>query len=207
MKDFKIAVVILGRPGSGKDTQADLLAKKFGLIHIISSRLIERALKSRAKGIKLEGKVYNLARERRLQESGLLNTPAFVSSLVKSEIKAAAARGRGLVMSGSPRTLAEYKAEWPLLEKLYGKNLHAFDVAIGQKEVYKRNLKRRRKDLPELDTEKIIKKRLAVFTKQTWPVIKLLKSKKLIADIDGERPIKTIHQDILCRLQSKQKKK
>ncbi len=121
MKDFKIAVVILGRPGSGKDTQADLLAKKFGLIHIISSRLIERALKSRAKGIKLEGKVYNLARERRLQESGLLNTPAFVSSLVKSEIKAAAARGRGLVMSGSPRTLAEYKAEWPLLEKLYRK--------------------------------------------------------------------------------------
>ena len=36
-----IAIVVLGRPGSGKDTQAELLAKKFGLVHIVSSKIIE----------------------------------------------------------------------------------------------------------------------------------------------------------------------
>jgi len=55
-----IAIILLGRPGSGKDTQAELLAKKFGLIHIISSKLIEKVLKSRRKSVKLEGKIYNL---------------------------------------------------------------------------------------------------------------------------------------------------
>mgnify|MGYP001617372441 CR=1 FL=1 len=58
MKTFKknIAIILLGRPGSGKDTQAELLAKKFGLVHIISSKLIEKVLKSRKKALRLKEK-------------------------------------------------------------------------------------------------------------------------------------------------------
>ncbi len=198
MRAFKIAIIFLGRPGSGKDTQAELLAKKFGLVHIISSKIIEKVLESPESRVKLEGKIYNLEKERYLQRrSGLLNTPAFVSALIKSEIKSAAYRGRGVVMSGSLRTLRELKDELPLLNKLYGKNVYIFHIKIGPKEVYIRNLKRHRKDLPELDTRKIIKKRLLVFNDETLLVIKKLKSKKLIIDINGEQKIMEIHKDIL----------
>ncbi|MDP3143034.1 MAG: hypothetical protein Q8N14_03685, partial [Candidatus Omnitrophota bacterium] len=75
------------------------------------------------------------------------------------------------------------------------------------------NLKRKRKDLPELDTKKVIAKRLRVFNRDTWPVIKLLKKQKRIADINGEQKIMKIHKDILqaldkiWRSQSKLKKK
>jgi len=214
MRASKIAIILLGRPGSGKDTQAELLAKKFGLVHIISSKLIEKVLKSRKKNVKLEGKIYNLEKERYLQRrSGLLNTPVFVSTLVKSEIKSIARRGKGIVVSGSLRTLIELKDELPLVNKLYGKNVYIFHVKISPKEVYIRNLKRQRKDLPELDTRKIITKRLEAFNRYTWPVIKLLKKQKRIIDINGEQPIMKIHQDILKILenlwlsQSKQKKK
>jgi len=203
MRVSKIAIIILGRPGSGKDTQAELLAKKFGLIHIISSKLIEKVLKSREKSVKLEGKIYNLEKERRLQRSGFLNTPEFVSALIKSEIKSAAYRNKSIVMSGSPRTLRELRDELPLLNKLYGKNVYIFHVKIGPKEVYVRNLKRHRKDLPELDTRKIIKKRLETFNRYTWPVIKLLKKQKRIIDINGEQKIMKIHKDILKILLSK----
>lgn len=67
--------------------------------------------------------------------------------------------------------------------------------------------------MPELDTRKMIKKRLLVFNWETLPVIKYLKSKKLIIDINGEQKIMKIHQDILeilkniWKLQSKAKKK
>lgn len=198
---FKIAIIILGRPGSGKDTQAELLAKKFGLVHIISSKIIEKALASKAKSIKLERKIYNIEKERRLQGSGYLNTPTFVSALMKNEIKKTANRASGIIMSGSPRTLREFKEETPMLQKLYGKNnIYFFHVRISPKEVYVRNLKRHRKDLPELDSRKIIKKRLAVFTRDTWPVIELLKKQKRIIGINGEQPIIKIHRDIVAAL-------
>lgn len=188
MKAFRAAIIFLGRPGSGKDTQAELLVKKFGLVHIVSSNLIKAALK---------GKGANVEKERRLQKSGFLNTSKFVSALVRTKIKSLAGRGKGIIMSGSPRTLIELKDELPLLKKLYGGNTYFFHVAISPKEVYARNLKRHRKDFPELDTRKVIKKRLAVFNRETLPVIKYLKSKKLIFDINGEQPIAKIHRDIL----------
>src|SRR3989344_5078913 len=197
MKPFKIAISLLGRPGSGKDTQAELLAKKFGLTHIISSKIIEKTLKSKLENIKLEEKNYNLEKERHLQKSGALNTSAFVSVLIRSEIKSIAGRGKGIVMSGSPRTLKEIKDELPLLQKLYKNNIYFLHIKISPDEVYVRNLKRHRKDLPELDTKKIIKKRLAGFNRETAPGIKYLKSKKLIIDINGEQPIAKIHRDIL----------
>ena len=185
----EIAISILGRPGSGKDTQAELLAKKFNLVHLKSGEIIAAALKKR-KGASIE-------KERRLQENGFLNTPEFVSALMRAKIESTANRGRGIIMSGSPRTLIELKNELPLLKKLYGENVYFFHVAISPKEVYVRNLKRHRKDLPELDTREVIKKRLAVFSHETLPVIKYLKSKKLIFYINGEQPIAKIHKDIL----------
>jgi len=205
MKASKIAIILLGRPGSGKDTQAKLLAKKFWLIHIISSKLIEKVLKSREKSVKLEGKIYNLEKERHLQISGFLNTPEFVSTLIKSEIKSADYRGKGIVMSGSPRTLRELKDELPLLDKLCGKDIYFFHVIIGSKEVYARNLKRQRKDLPELDTREIIKKRLDAFNRYTLPVIRKLEREKKIIEINGEQKIMKIHKDILKILLSKLK--
>ncbi|MBU2082115.1 nucleoside monophosphate kinase [Patescibacteria group bacterium] len=189
MKAFKAAIILLGRPGSGKDTQAELLAKKFGLTHIVSSKLIKAALKKR-KGVRFE-------KERRLQKSGFLVAPKFVSILIRAKINSIAGRGKGIIMSASPRTLIELKDELPLLKKLYGENTYFFHVEISPKEVYIRNLKRHRKDFPELDTRKVIKKRLEVFNHETLPVIKYLKSKKIIFHINGEQPIAKIHRDIL----------
>ena len=189
MKGSKIAISILGRPGSGKDTQAELLAKKFNLVHLKSGEIIAVALKKR--------KGANIEKERYLQKSGSLVSPKFVSALMIEKIKSLAEHNKGIIMSGSPRTLPEIKDELPLFKKSYGKNIFFLHVAISPKEVYIRNLKRRRKDFPELDTRKVIKKRLAVFNHETLPVIKYLKSKKLIFDINGEQPIAKIHKDIL----------
>lgn len=197
MKGFKIAIIILGRPGSGKDTQAELLAKKFGLIHIISSKIIEKALKSKAKNIKLDGDIYNIEKERQNIHSGALVNFNFVAALIKSEIRKKSKNG-GLIFSASPRNLTEFKEEMPALEKIYDRNnIYFFNIAISPKEVYIRNLKRHRKDLPELDTRKVIKKRLEAFNRYTLPLIKLLKNKKKIIDINGEQSIMKIHLDIL----------
>jgi len=199
----KIVIILLGRPGSGKDTQAELLAKKFGLIHIISSKVIKKSLLSSKKNVKLEGKNYNIEKEREKQKNGSLNTFTFVAALIKNEIQKTAKAGKGLIMSGSPRSLIELKSEIPLFEEFYGlKNTYFFDVKISPKEVYIRNMKRHRKDLPELDTRSVIAKRLRVFTHDTLPAIKYLKSKKMIFEVNGEQPIEKIHWDIMKLLKN-----
>lgn len=206
MKGSKIAIILLGRPGSGKDTQAELLAKKFGLVHIVSSKIIEKALETSKKTIKIDGKIYDVEKERRHAHSGALVNLNFVAMLVSSEIKKIARSGKGFIASASPRSLTEMKTELPLIESLYGRNnLYIFNAKINPKEVYTRNLKRHRKDLPELDTIEIIKKRLAAFNKYTLPVIKYLKSQKRIIDINGEQSIMKIHLDILKSLLPKSK--
>jgi|SRR3989344_1526057 len=208
MKDFKfIAVILLGRPGSGKDTQAELLAKKFGLVHLISSKIIKNSLKGDKKEIILEGKKYDAERERKILRDGRLTTFTFVSALLKNEISKAAKRKRGIIMSASPRSKTELKEEWPLLKKFYNGSIFFIHIKISPKEVYVRNLNRHRQDLPELDTRKIINRRLKMFNHYTLPVIKLLKKNKRITEINGEQSIMKIHKDILWKLQSKLKKK
>lgn len=193
-----IAIILLGRPGSGKDTQAELLAKKFGLVHLISSAIIRKTLALKKKTVRFDGQIYDLEKEQAKQESGVLNTFTFVAALVKDEIKKIARSKKGIIFSGSPRTLVEFNEEIPLLEKLYSKNnIFFFHVWISPKEVYVRNLKRKRKDLPELDTKKVIARRLRVFNRDTWPVIKKLQKEKKIIEINGEQPILPIHKDIL----------
>ena len=195
-----IAIVILGRPGSGKDTQAELLAKKFGLVHIISSKLIKKTLVTGKNKIKIKNKIYDVEEQRRRQHNGKLVAFSFVASIVSDEITKLALKKHGIIMSGSLRSLTELKTELLILHKLYRDKVFIFHVQISPKEVYIRNLKRRREDLPELDTRKVIKKRLEAFDRYTLPVIKKLEKEKRIIKINGEQSIMKIHKDILMSL-------
>lgn len=112
----KIAVIIYGPPGSGKGTQANLLAEKLGLIHFDTGKFLESVVhdpgRAREKAVQ---------RERKLFDTGILMTPRFVLREVAQHAKKLAKAGWGIVFSGSPRTIYEVKGLMPLLEKLYGK--------------------------------------------------------------------------------------
>jgi adenylate kinase len=96
----KIAIIIFGKPGSGKTTQAKLLAENFNLIHFDTGRLLE--------GILLDPNRQNekvIQKEKKIFKSGKLNTPSFVVSEIKKGIIKIWKAGFGIIFSGSPRTL------------------------------------------------------------------------------------------------------
>src|SRR3989338_11554419 len=90
----KWVVILIGPPGSGKGTQAELLAEKFGLFHLESSKVIE----DKFNNADPEDKV--LAAEKELWESGKLVTPELVLHWVREKIKELAGYGKGVVFSG-----------------------------------------------------------------------------------------------------------
>lgn len=130
--------MLFGPPGAGKGTQASLLADKLGLIHFDTGKFLESVIYDpKRQNEKL------IKKEKKLWESGVLNTPSWVLKEVTREVKKIHEANWGIVFSGSPRTLFEAEGLLPLLEKLYGrKNLFAFILKISLIESIKRNSKR-----------------------------------------------------------------
>src|SRR3989338_5090373 len=194
----KPAIILYGPPGSGKGTQANLLASKLNLIHFDTGKFFESV-------------VYDPARQREPQvkiaqrqfETGILITPSFVLAEVKKAVTKIARAGFGVVFSGSPRTVYETERLMPVLEHLYGReNIFIFEFMLPAAYSIKRNSARlvckdcgymlltayypkvRAKACPvcggrfykrSLDKQEIIKVRLGEYANRTRPVFGILR--------------------------------
>lgn len=220
--DDKKVFILIGPPGSGKGTQAEMLADKFGLFHLESSKIIEEKIKN------AEPDDAVLQREKKLWKSGILNTPELVLRWIGDKAKEVAGEGRGIVFSGSPRTVYEAEGEIPFLEELYEKeNINIFNIGLSEEESIKRNSKRRickssRHPIPNfpefegitkcpkdgseiitraLDNPETIKVRYQEYTNRTLPIIDFLKKRGYkIMEINGEQPIEGVFNEILQEL-------
>lgn len=139
-----VAVVFYGPPGSGKGTQAQLLASKLHLFHFDTGDYLRKLLNNpKLKNDKA------VQRERKLNESGKLNTPAWVLNVVTKQVGELAKLGQSVVFSGSPRNIYEafgdetHQGLLPFLGKKYGKeNVHIFFLEIPDEVTIKRNTHR-----------------------------------------------------------------
>ena len=136
----KWAVILIGPPGSGKGTQAELLAKKFGLFHLETSKLGEEKINN-SELVKIDTEV---AEAKRLYDKGELFPPPWTVKIMVEKIRELGNGGMGLVFSGSPRTLHEAENELPILEEVYGRdNIKPIHLNLTKDESIKRNSSRR----------------------------------------------------------------
>lgn len=181
-------LIILGPQGSGKGTQAKLIAEKFKLEHISSGDLLRKeAASGSEKGI-LIGKVL---------ESGVLVPFETITELLEPAILNAV---NGFILDGTPRDTrqAEY-LDYFLTEK----NITIDKVIlleISKEESLKRLQKRAEIEGRADDTVEAINERLHIYEKETIPVIEKYKSQGNLLVIDGTPDIETIFQDIVGKL-------
>lgn len=224
---MKQVIVLIGPPGSGKGTQANLLAEKLDFYHLETSRLIEKAVteKTRKKFIEVKGKKYYFQNEKKIWEEGKLNSRSFVDFLIKERVKDVAQTKKGIIFSGSPRETEEAEVLMPSLKKLYGKsNIKVFRLDLKLEQSIWRNSHRRICELMRhpmlynketikltncpldgsklikraLDKPSIIKKRFRVYEEQTFPLVDFLKKQDFkVHSIDGEQSVADVFSDIL----------
>jgi adenylate kinase len=223
-------IIILGPPGSGKGTQAELLAEKFNLHHIETSEIIEKNFTDIKKSdfVKVGKKKYFLWQERKLRQAGKLMSPPLIFFWLKEKIKAAIKEGKGIVLSGSFKTLYEAKELTPFFKKIYGASKIKI-ILIKQKPAVSiwRNSKRKicqlmrhsilyTKETARLKTcpfdgsklihredskPSVIKGKLKEFQERTLPVVDFFKKQGLkVNEINGEQSVASVFRDVLKAL-------
>ena len=229
--DREKVIIILGSPGAGKGTQAELLSEKFNLYFWDTSRVIGKIIESAPKGAYIEAdeKKYYFKKQKELRRSGKLWQPEFLVYFAKEKIKELSGDGEGIALVGSPRTLYEAKQVIPLLKALYEiENIKVVLIEITEKEAIWRNTHRRECKLalhPVLyseetakltrcmldgsklfkradDTPKIIRVRLKEYKKRTLPLIDYFKKEGLIiVKVDGSPTPDNVFKNILKGLE------
>ncbi len=180
MKQSKSIIILLGPPGSGKGTQASILADKLGFYYFETSKIIEEKVMNAAKNDieVVNGKEYSLLEEKQFWQKGLLCSPPLVAFWVKERIRELAGQGKSIIFAGSPRTLPEAKEIMPLIAQFYGKeNIKIILFKLEPEQSIFRNSHRR---ICELFRHPILfNKETEKLTKCPLDGSKLIKRKKL----------------------------
>ncbi|MGH9380932.1 MAG: adenylate kinase [Thermoanaerobaculia bacterium] len=176
-------VVILGAPGSGKGTQAALLAERFGVPAVSTGDMLRDAV---AAGNDLGRRVAAV------MASGELVDDAAMHDVVRSRLLRPDA-AEGFVLDGYPRTEAQAHD----LEKILDATEEPLDAVVLLEvplaEMVRRALDRGRED----DTEAVVRRRQEVFDEQTRPLIRYYRQFGVLRPVDGDQSIQDVFESIL----------
>jgi len=207
-------LIFLGPQGSGKTTQAGLLAQQCGFTLFGAGDLLREIAEEDSELGRTVHQTVNV--------EGRLVPPELISEVMKEKV-ATVPNDRGLILDGYPRNLRQYelfKNFWP--ETGRGDYQLVF-IELPDEEAVKRLTRRvtcencgavyiegtmekcekcggrlvRRPD----DTPEAIQTRLKSFYSETMPMIQAMEADGKVVHIDGTPPIDEVHQTIVRRLQ------
>jgi len=213
-------MLIMGPQGSGKGTQAKLLAKKFGFEYVGSGDSLRVVQKTGSFTGKKLFKVMNTGAL--VPNFALVNVLGNVLEKLKKRGKV-----KGVILDGWNRMMIESIMVDEALEWYeWDKNVKIILINISRKESYNRLTKRRQcnkcgqlipwmgefKNLKKCDKcggELVvrpddnlasIKKRLEEYKNQTVPVVNLYKKRGELIVINGEQSIEDVFKEVLKKL-------
>ncbi len=201
-------LILFGPPGSGKGTQAKLIADKLGIEHISTGDIFRFNIKNNTP----------LGRQvKQYLESGGLVPDETTIAMVKERLERLR---RDFLLDGFPRSLEQAKAlsTFARLDKVIHINLPDEAVVLritGRRicecgEFYNVNipaLKPKKDNLCDKcgkplkqrsdDTEETVRERLKVYHEQAEPVLDYYREKSLVSEIDGSLPVSEVTEAIM----------
>ncbi len=165
-------ILLIGPQGSGKSTQADLLAQFLNVPKIST------------------GDIFRKLSEEDSEEAGRVKEILGQGKLVDDETTAGIVKNRvqkenSFIMDGYPRTVEQLKIFDPDFSKVIYLN-------VPREEVVKRLLVRGRAD----DSEELINKRLELYYLQTQPLLDYYQEQGKLIEVDGMGDINQIQDEI-----------
>ena len=212
-------IILLGPPGAGKGTQAEIICKNFSIPHISTGDMLREAISN-------ETATGKLAKE--IMDAGNLVSDDVIISLVKDRIKEEDCKN-GFLFDGFPRTIPQADAlenqeifvnvvleltlkDELIINRMSGRRVHqpsgrSYHLEFnppekdGLDDVTGEPLIQRDDDKPET-----VKNRLEVYWEQTNPLIVYYRSKSVQTDlkyieIDGSKTMEKVSLQIHAALE------
>jgi len=153
-------IVFFGPPGSGKGTQAKLLAKKLNILHLSTGDILREKLRGGdALSIKLK----------QIMSSGNLLSDEILNQIISDKLMSKVCNN-GFILDGYPRTITQSEF---LLSFFKSNNLNLdiiLDFKIDFKLVEQRIIFRSKQEQRSDDNLDVIKTRLDKYVQETYPV-------------------------------------
>ena len=166
-------LIFLGPPGSGKGTQAQILAEHLNIPHISTGEILRQAMKEQSHlGIKAQNYV----------NSGELVPDQLVQELVQERLSQPDAKN-GWILDGFPRKVTQATFLLKLLEEIHQSGERVVNLDAPDEVVIARLLARGRKD----DTEEVIRRRLEVYRSDTAPLIDYYGDRHKLLTVNGNQ--------------------
>jgi adenylate kinase len=211
-------ILIFGPQGSGKGTQAQLLAEKFGFIHIEAGNLLREVAKTDPR----INEIINVKGELVPAEETL--------ALIEKKIENSGGLTKGVIFDGIPRAHDQYAPLKKWLEEREQKVDLALLITLPEEETIRRlsgrrvcgkcgevfnvntnpskvegicdncggTLIHRVDDQPET-----IKKRLKLYHERTEPLLQEFRNDGIVREFDGGRSIEEIQKDLVRAIKEK----
>lgn len=169
-------VVFLGPPGSGKGTQAEILARRLSVPAISTGDLLRGAVEE---GSPLGRRVAEIMARGALVDDGTM------ADVVRERLRRPDAAA-GFILDGYPRTVTQAETLDGIVRDEQGGELAAVVLfEVPEQELVRRALARQRAD----DREEVIRRRLAVYRQQTAPLVHHFRQRGLLRQVNGDRAI------------------
>ena len=210
-------IVLLGSPGVGKGTQADILIRQTGLVHISTGDLFREHIKNKTELGKLADSYMS---------KGDLVPDGVTIAMVKERISSADCV-QGAILDGFPRTPVQADAADAMLSEM-GAKIDVVPYITAPEEVLVARLSGRctcqahghvyhRLYNPPLkdgvcnidgsalyqrddDTVETVKKRLQIYMEKTSPLIAYYREQGKLVEIQGDQDIEKVTEDLFVAL-------
>lgn len=175
LKGGLLLTILLGPPGAGKGTQAQLLSERTGMLHIATGDIL-RAEVAAGTDLGRDAKSY--------MDRGDLVPDHVMIGIIESRLRESDAQD-GVILDGFPRTVVQAQALDEALQRLERNVDLAVSLKVSEPVLVDRIAGRgegRADDRPES-----VKRRLQVYWEQTAPVLDYYRETGRLKEVEGER--------------------
>ena len=181
-------IILLGPPGAGKGTQAEMLVSEYGLVQLSTGDMLRAAI---AQGTELGLKA------KAIMDAGDLVADDIILGMIRERLQSDEC-ANGVILDGFPRTVTQAEGLDEMLAEIGMGINHVIEIKVDEAALFARieNRANETGGARSDDTAEVLEKRLKVYHESTAPILPYYRGKGNMSVVDGMMSIADVSSAI-----------